>query len=114
MTHEQVASELLFPMWRCVSDDYKSKYRADAWTHFENFVRSSACAENLKAFFEKFKRLMLFDWQHQFERQVLAVLQSGQDREILRVLRTECSYIVLLTRALNNERNEQFKNRNET
>jgi hypothetical protein len=109
MNHEEVAENLLFPLWRCVSADFKGKYRSDAWGMFENFLKSSACSEDLKKFFDQFKRLIPMDWQHQYEKQVLAVIKAGKDYEVLSMLRSECSYLVLLTRDLNNQRNEQFK-----
>lgn len=112
MTHEEMAEKLLYPLWRCVSSDFKERYKADAWGMFENFLKSSACSENLHKFFDQFKRLMPIDWQHQYEKSVLEVLQSGEDYLVLHALRTECSYLVLLTRDLNNQRKELFTNKN--
>lgn len=108
MTHEQIAESLLFPLWRCLSTDFKHKYRADAWGIFENFLRSSACAADLPKFFDKFKRLAPMEWQHKFEAQILSVLQSDEDETVLALIRSECSYLILLTRILNEERKEQF------
>lgn len=108
MTHEAIAENLLFPLWRCIASDFKDRYKADAWGMFENFLKAAACSENLFKFVEQFKRLMPTDWQHQHEKQVLQVLQSGKDYEVLTALRTECSYLVLLTRDLNNQRKELF------
>jgi len=108
MNEQKIADDLLFPLWRCISADFKSKYRADAWGMFENFLKSAAYCENLKSFLDKFKRLAPVEWQHQFEKQILSVIQSGQDEYVLTALRTECSYLVLLTRILNEERKAQF------
>ena len=109
LTHEDLAENLLYPMWRCVSADYKEKYRADAWTHFENFIRSAATKADLKKFFEQFKRTMPFEWQHQYEKQVKDLLQSGKDREALGMIRQECAYLILLVRDLNTQRREAFQ-----
>lgn len=103
MTHEEIADRLIYPLWRCVASDFKDKYKGDAWGMFENFLKSSACSENLKKFFDQFKRLIPFEWQHQHEKSVLEVLQSGNDYEILTAIREECSYLVLLTRQLNQQ-----------
>lgn len=113
MTHEEIAGNLLFPLWRCVDDDFKNKYKGDAWGIFENFLKTSACNENLKQFFEKLKRLLPMSWQYQYEKQILSVLQSGKDDAVLAALRSECSYLVLLTRALNNERKQIMKEKYE-
>lgn len=37
-TEDMIAEKLLWPLWRCVSDDYKTKYKKDVWDHFENAV----------------------------------------------------------------------------
>jgi hypothetical protein len=60
---------------------------------------------------DKFKRLAPVEWQHQFEKQVLSVVESGEDDAVLLALRTECAYVVLLTRALNEQKKEQFKDK---
>lgn len=112
MTQEAIAENLIFPLWRCVSDDFKNKYKGDAWGYFENFLRSAACAERLTLFFDKFKRLIPMNWQHKYEAQILSVLQSGEDYTILQALRDECSYLVLLARDLNNQRKELLKQEN--
>jgi hypothetical protein len=39
------------------------------------------------------------------------ILNSGLDREILRVLREETVYVVLLVRLRNDERQEEYKQR---
>jgi hypothetical protein len=109
MNQEQIAEQLLLPLWMCVDEDFKKKYKADSWGIFENFIKTSACNDSLKTFFEKFKRLMPISWQHKYEKQVLDVIQSGFDEDALNYMRTESSYLVLLTRSLNNQRKEIFK-----
>jgi len=103
LTHEEIAEKLLYPMWRCVPADYKERYRADAWTHFENFVRSAAAKKDLKQFFEQFKRTMPFEWQQQFSKPVLGIINCGRDREALGMIRSECAYLILLVRQLNED-----------
>jgi hypothetical protein len=106
---QKVAQDLLFPLWQCVDSDFKKKYKADAWGMFENFVKSAACAENLAQFFGKLKQLLPMDWQQRHEESVLAVLSAGDDHLLLDLLRSECAYLVLLTRALNNEKKEAYE-----
>lgn len=109
MTHELICENLVFPLWRCISADFKSKYRSDAWGIFENFLRSAAYCENLKSFLDKFKRLAPVDWQHQFQDKILLVIDSGKDDEVLTTLRTECAYVVLMARVMNEERKQQYQ-----
>lgn len=106
---EKIAADLLFPIWQCVDSDFKKKYKGDAWGMFENFVKSAACAENLAQFFGKLKQLLPMDWQQCHEQTVLTVLSAGDDHVILDLLRSECAYLVLLTRALNNEKKEAYE-----
>jgi hypothetical protein len=112
MNHEEIAEKMVYPLWRCIKPDFKEKYRADAWGMFENFLKSSACQADLMKFFDQFKRLIPYDGQHNYEKSILEVLQSGQDAQILSKFRSECSYLVLLARSMNEERKEQFKNQN--
>ena len=109
MTHEKIAQDLLFPLWRCVNEDFKTKYKADAWGIFFYFLKTAACNESLPIFFEKLKRLIPMTWQHQYEKIILETLRSGEDVAVLDKLRNECSYLVLLTRELNTQRKEIFK-----
>lgn len=109
MNHEEIAEKLVYPLWRCIKADFKDKYRADTWGVFENFLKTAACQADLKKFFDKFKRLIPYDGQHQYEKSILDVLKSGEDAKILSIFRSECSYLVLLARSLNEDRKEQFK-----
>lgn len=106
---QRVANDLLFPIWQCVATDFKKKYKGDAWGMFENFVKSAACSENLPQFFGKLKQLLPMDWQQRYEKTVTEVLSAGNDYVILDLLRTECAYLVLLTRVLNNEKKEAYE-----
>jgi hypothetical protein len=111
MTHEELAERLLFPLWRCVSADFKEKYKVESWGMFENFLSAAACSEDLPKFLEKFKGLCPMNWQHEQDSTILEMLKSGHDETVLSLLRSECSYLVLLTRDLNNQYKEQFKNK---
>lgn len=106
---EKIAKDLLFPIWQSVSTDFKKKYMRDSWDMFENFVKSAACSENLAQFFGKLKQLLPMDWQQRYEESVLTVISAGDDHVILDLLRSECAYLVLLTRALNNEKKEAYE-----
>lgn len=110
---QQIAENLLFPIWRCINSDFKEKYKADAWGIYENFLRASSYSASLPQFFEQLKRLIRIDFQLQFDKQIMEVLRGGNDHEVLQTIRMECSYLVLLTRDLNNQRKELFKKTDE-
>lgn len=110
-THQLIASELLFPLWLCVDEKFKTDNPKDVWRYFENFVKTSATSSNLPNFFGAFKRLCPFTWLHKHEKTVLEFMKSQKDDEILEILRgDDCAFCVLLTRQLNQDRKSLFTN----
>lgn len=105
MTHEEIVQNMLYPIWESIDTDFKRKYRSDTWNVFENFIKTSACAESLSLFYEKLNRLLPMDLKPKHKSTIIGMLSSGQDYIVLNLLRTECSYLVLLTSAMNNEEN---------
>lgn len=113
MTHEEIAEKLLYPIWRSITDEFKDRYKADAWNIYENFIKTAACNPTLSLFYDKLKRLLPIDVKIKYEKELLSALSSNKDEEVLNLLRTETGYLVLLTRALNNERkNINYENSN--
>lgn len=109
LTQEDVAEKLLWGLWRSISDDYKMKYPRDIWDHFENAIRSASYTGNLKGFLTLFQRRLPLDLQAQFAKDIKAVLESGQDEQILEWLRTESTYMMMLVRLKNQQRKDDFK-----
>jgi len=107
-TQEQVAENLLFPLWRCIDDSYKDRYKKDIWEQFENNIRNAAYTNRLQKFLEKIKSLMSITMQAQYAKRVLSIINSGQDDEIMNWLRSETVYLILSVRILNQERKETF------
>lgn len=104
-THQQIASELLFPLWRCVAEKFKTDNPKDVWRYFENFIKTSATSSDLPNFFGAFKRLCPFDWLHKYEKPILEFIAKSNDGDVLEILRgDDCAFCVLLTRQLNQER----------
>ena len=112
MTEKDIAEYLLYPIWSGVSADFKKKFKGDTWGIFENFLKTSACNANLKQFYDKLKRLLPMMLTFEQEKAVLSVLNSGYDELVLEKLRTECAYLVLLTRSMNEERKQVKKDEN--
>lgn len=106
ITQEQVAERLLWPLWRSVSDDYKSRYKREVWEHFENAVRSAAYTGRLRTYLTNFQGRIPCDIQAQYMKDILSIVETGADDEILDWLRDETTYLVMLVRIRNQERKE--------
>lgn len=113
-TQEEVADNLLWGLWRSISEDYKMKYPRDIWEHFENAIKSASYTGSLKGFLSLFQRRLPLDLQAQYMKDIKKVIESGQDEEILNWLRTESTYMMMLVRLQNQTRKEMYKQEHET
>jgi hypothetical protein len=109
LTQELVASKLLFPLWTGIDPNYKDHYRTEVWQHFENNIRVSAYTSKLNIFLAKFMRLMSVEIMAKFTKDVNEIMDSGQDKIILRWLRDETTYLVLQVRMMRQEINDSYK-----
>lgn len=102
-THEQLATDLLTPLWRGISPDYKRKYARSIWQQFEDNLRSAAYTGQLSTFYAKIvQRLDVMIHKEDTEK-VVAILHS-EDKAKLKMLRDETTLLVLLVRVANEER----------
>jgi hypothetical protein len=101
---QQVAN-LLMAIWRGVPREYKSKYRRSIWQQFEDNVRSAAYTSNLGKFINSLCLKMSAEIGQNADDRAMAdqVLNSGQDRALLKLLRDETTLIVLMVRIKNQE-----------
>lgn len=106
---ESIGEGLLFPLFRCLSSEYKQKYKRDIWDQFENNIRSAAYTSKLTKFLENITRYLPIQIQRQYTESILMIIQSGLDEDVLHWLRTETTYMVLVARMKNEERKEDFK-----
>lgn len=113
LTQEEVADKLLWGLWRSIDEDYKMKYPRDIWNHFENAIKSASYTGNLKGFLSLFQRRLPLDLQAQYMKDILQVVESGQDDDILTWLRLESTYMMMLVRLANQTRKENLKETNQ-
>lgn len=109
ITQEVVADKLLWGLWRSIAEDYKKRYLKTIWEQFENAIRSSSYTDSLKEFLDKFKKSIPVDLQAQFNKEILSVVESGQDEVVLNWFRTEITYLVILVRMRNQKRKEDYQ-----
>lgn len=107
-TEDLIADKLLWPLWRCVSDEYKSKYKKDVWDHFENAVKSASYTGSLKVFLSNFQKRLPVDLQAQYAKDIMSVVDSGNDDEALNLLRQETTYLVMVVRLRNQDRKTAY------
>src|SRR5690606_41598815 len=53
---DDIARDLLGPLWRGISSDYKSKYMRNIWEQFENNICSAAYTARLPNFMQHMRR----------------------------------------------------------
>jgi hypothetical protein len=111
---KQMAMELLWIAWRGIGSAYKSRYRQTIWEQFENQVRASAYTNNLGKFINSLCSKL--DSQIQGQQEIIIaeqILNSGNDKTLLRLFRDETTLIVLMVRVRNQERREAWEARQE-
>jgi hypothetical protein len=108
INQEIIANSLLWPLWRCVADDYKDKYKKDVWEHFENAIKSASYTDSMKVFLGNFQKRIPVDMDPEYTREILSVIDAGCDEQVLNWLRTESTYIVMIVRIRNQERREDY------
>lgn len=109
ITQEIVAEQLLWPLWRCVTEEYKSRYKREIWDHFENAVRSAAYTGQLRSYLTNIQARIPLEIQAQYAKKILTIVNSGEDEEILNWLRDETTYLILQVRLMNQQRKEDFE-----
>lgn len=107
----KMAAELLAIVWRGIPPHFKSRYRLTIWEQFENQVRSAAYTANLGKFVNSLclKLSAAIGLNAADREQADVILQSGQDRLLLKVFREETTLIVLMVRVANQERRDDIE-----
>lgn len=109
ITQQQVAENLIYPLFRCIDEEYKSKYYRELWDQIENSIRSASYCSRLPQFYQNFLKKIPTYPQQKYMAQIRSVVDCGLDKTVLTWLREETSYIMLLARMLNEDRKQQFK-----
>lgn len=108
MTREYVANNLVWGLWRSIDEDYKNKYFQDVWQHFENAIKSASYTDSIKKFLDNIKTRIPVTIQAKFQKDIMSVVDSGKDDDIMDWLRTETTYLIMLCRIANQERKELY------
>lgn len=105
---------MLMAIWRGIPADFKSRYRMNIWQQFEDQIRSAAYTSNLGKFVNSLCSKLQATVGRNAEERVYGekVLNSGQDRALLKLLRDETTLLVLMVRVANQKRREQWEAEN--
>lgn len=108
--HEK-AAELLWIVWKGVPADYKSRYRRTIWKQFEDNVRSAAYTSKLGTFINTLCLKLHATVGKRIDERERAeqILNSGDDRALLKLMREETTLLVLMVRLHNQERKKEFE-----
>lgn len=112
ITQELVAENLLWGLWRSITENYKCQYPREIWEHYENALRSASYTDSLKVFLTNFQRRIPIDIQAQYNKDILSIVDAGQDDTVLNWLRSETTYLTMLVRLRNQDRKESIKFQN--
>ena len=93
--------------------DYKSRYLASIWQQFEDNVRSAAYTSNLGKFVSSICAKLQAQIKGSDVHLSEQILNCGSDKALLKLLREETTLLVLMVRLANQERQEQWKARQE-
>lgn len=113
MDKEQIATDLLWPVWRGIDAGYKQRYAHSIWQQFEDNIRSAAYTSQLAAFYDKLSQRLGLNIRSEDVASVERVIGSGEDKAILKLLRDETTYLALLVRLKNEERKAAFQDKQE-
>jgi hypothetical protein len=108
--HER-ATALLWAIWRGIAPDYKSRYRRSIWRQFEDRVRSAAYTSNLGTFVNTLCSSLQAEIGKNADDRERAheLLNAGDERALLKVLREETTLVVLMVRIRNQEAQEAYE-----
>lgn len=110
---ERLVRDLLWPLWRGIDATYKMSYAQNIWDQFETRIRSSSREPTLAAFVSQIKRRMQIRIHQDDMQRVEALCASGRDRYLLTMLYKELGLLVIKVRLLNEERKQDFHEKQE-
>lgn len=109
--NEAIVENLLTPLWRGLSAEYKSKYRRTIWEQFTNAILSASYTSSLALFYENMGKRLDITIKTEDRKRVTAFLQRADGRAILTHIRTHAQLLVLMVQVENEERKADWEKR---
>jgi len=111
---EETAESLLIPLWRGIATAYKVKYARTIWDQFANAIKNAASTSDVGRFLDLFCQRMQCSLQSEDLRGIADFMQQVDGRKLLKSLREETTYLVLMVRVANEARKEEWKQQQTT
>lgn len=105
----EMAADLLEIIWQGIGSEYKSRYRRTIWQQFEDTMRASAYTNNLGRFVNSACLKLGVVIQSKHTTRAEEILNSGNDKKLLKLFREETTLIVLMVRVRNQERRDTYE-----
>ena len=107
---QERAAKLLLLIWRGTPLDLKRRYM-NVWEQFENQVRSAAYTTSLPKFLNSLCSKLAADIGKNADDRAEAerILSAGNDRAMLKAMREETTYLVLMVRVWQQELREAWE-----
>jgi hypothetical protein len=113
MQTEDIANRLLIPLWRCLPKAYKMKYARTIWDQFEAQIKNAASTSDKARFMTLFCQRMQCTLLTDDVADTAVFLAEADGRQLLKSLREETTYLVLLVRVANEQRKEEWARQKE-
>jgi hypothetical protein len=109
MEPQRIVDDLLWPLWRGIDSGYKKKYAQSIWQQYADNIRSAAYTDRLSVFFEKLSQRLSVTIRTEDVARVSAVLVSGEDTPVIKMLREDTLALVLICRLKNEDRKADYQ-----
>jgi hypothetical protein len=106
---QTIVENLLVPMWRGLSQEYKSNYRSNIWEQFTTNIRTAARTDNLAEWYTKVCNRLPVTIRVTDSVSVERVLTSDDEEAILHQLRKKTDLLVVMLQVINEERKAEWK-----
>jgi hypothetical protein len=106
---QTIVESLLVPMWRGLSQEYKSNYRSNIWEQFINNIQTAARTDNLAEWYTKVCSKLPITIRVTDSVSVERVLTSDDEDTILYQLRKKTGLLVVMLQVINEERKAEWK-----
>lgn len=109
-----VAENLLYHLFKCISSDYKKKYAKEIWSQFEHTIRACSYTSKFSNFIEAFCKKLPNEY-YQSALAVAAVSEMTvkyEERDLLRWMRESTTLMVTMVRVKNDELKSTYLDKN--
>lgn len=113
MTHDEIAENLLIPLWLGTPKAYKMKYARTIWQQFEDQIRNAAYTSDASRFLDSFCQRFGSELAAEDVKRTATFLTIADSRTLLRMLRQDATLLVLLVRVANEARKDEWARRRE-